>query len=275
MPMSSTTRWRSARWSPDGPIRRAGRPPSVDACDLAGDVHVGHRLAAGCVEREGGEAVGVARHHVGEVGGVAVEHQRLRARRGPTSRRAGERWPRSRRGDRGGRPPRAPRWRATDPSASRGERRRRRRTASPRASPATDDDSHGPGSGSRPISSASTTTSSIPSPAPPCASGTSTPVHPISANRRHRSPVYPRTSSSMARTCSPPTSRSRNERAVSRSASCSSLNVKSTAGDLADAAVRFARRGLRLHGGGRGVPRRAAGVARREPARRSSSGRDR
>ena len=46
-------------------------------------------------------------------------------------------------------------------------------------------------------------------------------------------------------------------------------------GTLADTTVRFARRGLRLHGGGRGVPRRAAGVARREPPRVPRAGRDR
>ncbi len=46
---------------------------------LAGDVHRGDELAGGAVEGEGGQPVAVARHDVGDVGGVAVEHQRLDA----------------------------------------------------------------------------------------------------------------------------------------------------------------------------------------------------
>ena len=95
---------------------------------------------------------------------MAVEHDRLGARRGPTSsprRRAVaaiavERIavPALLDGDRGAHATRRPGRGAASASP--------RRVATSVA--ATDDDSHGPGSGSRPISSASTTTSSMPRP---------------------------------------------------------------------------------------------------------------
>ena len=56
----------------------AGGPVVEDESGhLAGDVEARHQLAAGRGEREGGQAVGVARHDVGDVGGVAVEDHRL------------------------------------------------------------------------------------------------------------------------------------------------------------------------------------------------------
>ena len=92
----------------------------------------------------------------------------------------------------------------------------------------TDDDSHGDGSGSFPISSATTTASSKPSPEPPLDSGTNSPVHPRSTTLDQNASVTPRSSSIIARTYVPGASAARNERATSRSASCSELNVKST-----------------------------------------------
>ena len=157
MPMSSTTRCRRARWSPGGPDPAGGPPVELEPGDLAGDVHVsGRARRPGASRAKVGQAVGVAGHHVGEVGGVAVEHHGLGARRGPTSsprRRAvaaipssGSRCPPSSRAT-------VARTRAVGQAAA---ARRRRRGASPRAWPPPTTTATGRAAGSQPISSAST-----------------------------------------------------------------------------------------------------------------------
>ena len=90
------------------------------------------------------------------------------------------------------------------------------------------------------------------------------------------SSVKPRSSSIIARTYVGPTSRG--EEGAGRGAQGLLLRAEREVHGRepsVTSTVSFARRGLRLHGRGRGVPRRAAGVARREPPRLPRAGRDR
>ncbi len=84
----------------------------------------------------------------------------------------------------------------------------------------------GPGTTARPISSIRTTRSTMPSPIPPCSSGTMSPSHPCSASFFQRSGVMPSGPSMSLRTVSELHSLSKNFRAVLRRSSCSSLNPK-------------------------------------------------
>ena len=183
------TRCRSARWSPGGPIRRAGRPPSSSRATLRVTSMVGTSSPRGRVEgegRPGRRRRGPPRRRGRRCG------RRARAAwcpRGPTCRRGGGRWPRSRRADRGARPPRGRRWRGREPSASRGstsrvaEPRRHERRRHRRRQPRTGQRAAGPSPrrARRPRASRARRRRAR--------SGTSTPVQPSSANWRQRSSV--------------------------------------------------------------------------------------
>ena len=140
--------------------------------------------------------------------------RRLRRRRGPAGR-----WPRAASGSAASSPcsvvpvagptacGRRPRHRPDGGDRGPGWRcrpatRRRRRLRSERSAraAATAVDSQGPGCNAAPSSSATTPASTMLIPAPPCSSGTSTPVAPSAASPCHTSAVVPAGSSSSGRT---------------------------------------------------------------------------
>lgn len=65
-----------------------------EAGDLARHIQVRHQLTLGVIESEGRQPVAVARHHVDQIGGMAVDHQWLQAIEQPLitapSRRGGD-----------------------------------------------------------------------------------------------------------------------------------------------------------------------------------------
>ena len=180
---SSATRRQIAVWSPVGTDRR---PRGVSSSSRRANLRVGsierHRLAVRRFEQERAEAVFGARDDDRPVGGVAVEHDRLQTRHDPVGALAAN--ARAHAVDRVAGAELLERDRAAQLAAR--ELREQvvgaERFAASVAS--TADEKYGPGNGNRPISSITTTMSTSPSPRPPCASGTSSPGHPISAIAR-------------------------------------------------------------------------------------------
>ena len=140
------SRCSSACWSPGGPTP-ARRPAARGSsrATLRVTSRSGTSSPPGASSGEGGQPVAVAGDDVGEVGGVAVEHERLGAVEHPAVAAPAGGRRRCRRAGRGARPPRRRRWRARAPAARSpsssvvAEARRRR------ASPPPTTRSHGPG----------------------------------------------------------------------------------------------------------------------------------
>src|SRR5690606_16608108 len=87
---------------------------------------------------------------------------------------------------------------------------------------------NGPHSTARPISSRTAPSSTMPKPPPPYSSGTASPCRPsCPAISRQTSTSYPRSSAIRRRTSAAEERRSRKERTVRRSSSCSAVNAKS------------------------------------------------
>ena len=221
---------RSARWSPGGPTRRAGRSVEHEPGHLAGDVH-GSAPASprGRVdERRRPRPSCVARHDVGDVGGVAVEHERLVPVEHPVVAPSPGRCARCRRAGRA-----CPLSSRATVARRRARRRGRRAPASSprrRASERARDRRGEPRAGQRERAHLLAEHHRVEQPEPGAAVLLGDEQARPARGRRtwpRASSVTPRSSSSIARTYAAAPRRRGTRAPCSRSASCSALNVKS------------------------------------------------